>query len=154
MQALLTKRKFVLQKLNVGTQRIITFEIGLPSGVKRITGVIFTNTASFYSNRKIGTVCLQSLGASDVFLTMDVFDDLSQTTDEDLIGTYNLDFDGHFPYQTGNVPKRIPLEVDGRTEKVKGWFKPVINDDLDPFTFCIYLEYEEQKKLIETTVAP
>jgi hypothetical protein len=151
MQLLLTKRKYIIERLQVGKQRIITFEMALPSKVKRITGVVFTNTASFYSNRKVGTVSLQSLNADDVFVRVDVFDESNSLSSEQMTGINIANSEPLSSYVTGMVCRRIPLNVDGNTEKVKGWFKPLIDDELDPYEFCIYLEYEElEKTLIET----
>lgn len=90
---------------------------------------------------RLGTLTFQAMDNSDVFLSHDVFlDGVSEFGDAE-IQIPQPGFENDKAYITGDVPKAIPVTVEGDSSVIYGWFKA---DEFSyPYIIRIYLECEE-----------
>jgi hypothetical protein len=136
--------RFVILRLDINGLAYTPFEINLPSNIKKVTGLVITNSVGINTFQKLGTLCLQSQDESDVFFCDELYTN-TPFNDDPLL---NLEFN----ITTRNRPwddKRKPLsiEVNGDTTKITGWYKATYL--AAPYWVKITLEYEEVAKLIE-----
>lgn len=96
---------------------------------------------------KVGTISLQALDRNDVFLKEDIYVDGEKelTTDDLLMAQPGFDKDK--VWVTGNVPKLIPVMLDGDNPVIFGWVNSVSYPG--PVLVKIYVQYEEVEQLIE-----
>jgi hypothetical protein len=97
---------------------------------------------------RLGTITLQSLDDSDIFLKEDVFLDGEIDAGEMPCHIQDADpgFDSGQAWITGKVPAPIPVILEGDSTMIVGWFK---SDGLYPsFYLRIYIEYEEVEEMI------
>ena len=95
---------------------------------------------------KIGTITFQSNESSDVFYVADVYEAGIEETDENVIGIVPMQFEGVAAWVTGRVPKMKPVNVEGDTTILHGWFKGGVSGM--PYRLTIYVEYELTEELI------
>jgi hypothetical protein len=97
---------------------------------------------------RLGTLTLQSLDETDIFLKEDVYMDGVTDPGElpcDITGS-DPGFESGEAWLTGKVPEPIPVFVDGDSTTIVGWFK---GDGIFPtFYLKVYLEYEEVEEMI------
>jgi len=90
---------------------------------------------------RLGIVTLQALDSSDIFLKEDVFMDGETDPFELAASITEPGFDQDKAWVSGSVPKVIPVNVEGDTSIIIGWFN---GDSFSfPYTINIYIEYEE-----------
>jgi hypothetical protein len=97
---------------------------------------------------RLGTVTLQALDETDIFLKEDVFLDGEIDAGELPCHIQGADpgFDQGKAWLTGKVPEPIPVIVEGDSSMIVGWFK---GDGLFPaFKLKIYIEYEEVEEMV------
>lgn len=99
---------------------------------------------------RLGTLSFQTNDSSDVFLVEEVHENNVESSDENLIGMDDLQFDSDMPWITGRVPAMKPVTVEGDTTLIHAWFKgdPDSYRDDKPFVIRIYVEYEEAEELV------
>jgi hypothetical protein len=90
---------------------------------------------------RLGTLTLQALDKSDIFLKEDVFMDGVTDPAELSASIAEPGFDQDKAWVSGSVPKVIPVIVEGDTSVILGWFKG--DNYTSPYTIKIYIEYEE-----------
>jgi len=95
---------------------------------------------------KIGTITFQSNGSSDVFCVFDVYEAGIEASDENLIGILPMQFEGVAAWVTGLVPKMKPVNIEGDTAILHGWFQGGISGM--PYRLTIYVEYELAEELL------
>jgi hypothetical protein len=99
---------------------------------------------------KIGTVTLQALDMTDIFLKENVFLDGIPREEENRAELTEPGFDTERVWVTGNAPKPIPVKVPGDVAIIYGWFNGVFNSPYAyPYTITIYVEYEEVEELLK-----
>ena len=141
------KTKTLIHPIAVNGESYITFEIKLPSHVEKITGVTLTNSVcntGFTS--AIGILSLQTNEESDLVLQTNIYQTGKGFSEMSLPNMAFLGADSEAAWFTGMRPKKLMLNVDGRTGTISGWYKPIYTGV--PYTVTIYLEYElmEEKK--------
>lgn len=144
------KRRYLIHKLEIAAGTVyMPFEIKLPATIKKVTAIAFTNTANNVSGivEKLGTIGLISNDETDLFLALDIYDDELATTDEELAAMSPFQPESNKPWDTGKSPKFIPVNIDGDSGVISGWFKAKAVDT--GFTLHIYIEYEEMDELIK-----
>jgi hypothetical protein len=94
---------------------------------------------------KLGSITFQALDNSDVFLSEEVFLDGVDTLGE--MQMPQPGFENDKAWITGNGPKVIPVNVDGDTSIIYGWFRG--EEFSYPYIIRIYLECEEVEELKE-----
>lgn len=94
-----------------------------------------------------GTVSFQSGGREDVFQVIRVTEAGVASTDEVLMRIIDPQFEGDKAWVTGQVPEFIPVQVEGDTSVIRGWFKSELYEQ--EFALRIYIEYEEQEVLVD-----
>lgn len=93
-----------------------------------------------------GAIKFQSNGKQDVFLTLDVVSHDWLSSDEQMIGVNNFEFDSRSASVVG-VPLTFHLvNIEGDTDTIHAWFKS--NNFVNDFRLNIYVEYEEAEELI------
>lgn len=97
---------------------------------------------------RIGTLTLQAMDDSDIFLKEDVY--LDGLTDfgeaQCSIVPGEPGFEAGKAWETGSVPKMIPVLVEGDSSIILGWFK---SDGFFPSYFLkVYIEYEEVEEMV------
>jgi hypothetical protein len=94
---------------------------------------------------RLGTITFQVMDNSDVFLSEGVILDGVDEFGE--IQIPQPGFENDKAWISGNVPKMIPVHVDGDSAVIYGWF----NAETFPFPFIIkiYLECEEIEEIKE-----
>jgi len=95
---------------------------------------------------RIGTITFQSNESSDVFYVADVYEAGIEQTDENLIGIPPMQFEGVAAWVTGRVPKMTPVNIEGDTAVIHGWFKGGVSGM--PYRLSIYIEYELVEELL------
>lgn len=98
---------------------------------------------------KIGAITFQSNESSDVFYVADVYEAGMEQSDENLIGVIPMQFEGVAAWVTGRVPKMTPVNIEGDTAVIHGWFKGGVSDM--PYRLAIYVEYELAEELLPDT---
>lgn len=95
---------------------------------------------------KIGTITFQSNESSDVFYVADIYEAGIEQTDENLIGVIAMQFEGVAAWITGRVPKMTPVNIEGDTAVIHGWFKGGVSGM--PYRLTVYIEYELAEELL------
>lgn len=141
------KTKTLIQAIEVNGQPHISFEIKLPSHVKRITKVTLTNTVNDtgYSS-VLGVLSLQSNEKSDLVLQTEIFQDGNGFNDP--IDGFLMPFGSpsNAAWLGGKIVKNLRINIDGVTGSLNGWYKPVYI--ASPYTVRIYLTYEIMEEAI------
>jgi hypothetical protein len=95
---------------------------------------------------KLGTISLQALESTDVFLEADVYLDGITEAGEISATITEPGFDMDKAWVSGNVPKVIPVDVSGVSSVIYGWYKG--SSHPGPFKLKVYVQYEEVEELI------
>ena len=141
------KMKTLIQSIAVNGEPYITFEIKLPSHVKKLTGITLTNSVrdDAYSS-SLGVLSLQSNEECDLMLQTNIYQNGTAFNDptEPMVALFGADSEA--AWITGMRPKKLQLNVDGKTGTISGWYKPLYI--VSPYSVSMYLEYElmEEKK--------
>jgi hypothetical protein len=98
---------------------------------------------------RYGTIIFQANNSFDIFQVLEMRSEDSQVSDEALIKVKDLQFDSDKPWVTGNVPRMIPVNVEGDTIQIHALMKAECFSD--PYTLRIYVEYEEAEVLVNDT---
>jgi hypothetical protein len=99
---------------------------------------------------KVGTVTLQALDMTDIFLKENVFLDGINREEEERAELTEPAFDTNRAWVIGSVPKTIPVVVPGDVAIIYGWFNGVFNSPYPyPYTITVYVEYEEVDELLK-----
>jgi hypothetical protein len=97
---------------------------------------------------RLGTITLQALDDSDIFLKTDVYldgiTDPAETLEE--ISEPGLP-EQDLAWVNGSVPKVIKVNIEGDASIIEGWFKG--DNYTSPFRIQVYVEYEETEEVIE-----
>jgi hypothetical protein len=96
---------------------------------------------------RLGTITLQALDDSDIFLKTDVYLDGVTDPAEALEEISEPGFEQDFSWANGSVPKVIKVNIEGNASIIEGWFKG--NNYTSPFRIQVYVEYEETEEVIE-----
>lgn len=107
------------------------------------------NNTSCADGGRYGTISFQANNSLDIFQVLEMRSEDSQVSDEALIKVKDLQFDSDKPWVTGNVPRMIPVNVEGDTIQVHALIKAECFSE--PYTLRIYLEYEESEALVSET---
>jgi hypothetical protein len=97
---------------------------------------------------KLGTITLQALDDSDVFLSQDIYSDEQGEISDALVGIVSPGLDIEKAYVSGAVPKSTPVFVEADAAVIYGWFRS--EEFNDPFRIRIYLECEKVEGVEET----
>jgi len=95
---------------------------------------------------KLGTITFQAMDNCDIFLETDVYLDGVTDTSDTQATFSEAGIDTDKAWITGNVPRMIPVDVDGDTAVIYGWYKG--KSYPGPFKLKVYVEYEEVEELI------
>ena len=96
---------------------------------------------------RLGTITLQALDDSDIFLKADVYLDGVTDPAEALEEISEPGFEQDISWASGNVPKLMRVNVEGDASLIEGWFKG--DNYTSPFRIQVYVEYEEVEEIIE-----
>jgi hypothetical protein len=97
---------------------------------------------------KLGTITLQALDNSDVFLSQDIYSDEQGEISDAQIGISPPGLDIEKAYVSGTVPKSTPVFVEADAAVIYGWFRA--DEFASPFRIRIYLECEKVEGVEET----
>lgn len=97
---------------------------------------------------KLGTITLQALDNSDVFLSQDIYSDDQSELFDAQIGIIPPGLDMEKAYVSGAVPKSTPVFVEADASVIYGWFRA--DEFADPFRIRIYLECEKVERVEES----
>ena len=98
---------------------------------------------------RLGTVTLQTMDNSDLFLKEEVFLDGVTDPSEVQFGIQEPGFEAGKAWETGSVPSRIPVLVEGDASVITGWFSGDVQNFNGAFRIQVYIEFEEPDELFE-----
>ena len=104
------------------------------------------NNTSCVDGGRYGTISFQANNSLDIFQVLEVRKDDEAISDEALIKVKDLQFDSDMPWVTGNLPRLIPVNVEGDTIQIHALFKGECFDK--EYTLRIYVEYEEAETIV------
>jgi hypothetical protein len=148
--ALRIRRRYLIHELPIPLGTVyVPFEIKLPATIKNVTGIAYTNTADNITGKvsKLGTLGLISNDEADLFVCIDIYDDVLAPTDEEVAALLPLVPESNKPWITGKGPGFIKVLINGNTGIIVGWYKTPGIDAA--YTIKIYVQYEELDELIE-----
>jgi hypothetical protein len=141
------KKRFIITPLAIEQpERHKQFEIKLPAHVHKVSDIIIT-TFNANSAARLGTITLQTLNASDIFLKEDVYAEGEIISSELQTQIAEPGFGEDKAYISGRVPKPIEVNVEGDVGIIYGWY--VCDEVIEPYTVNIYVIYEETEQIIE-----
>jgi len=97
---------------------------------------------------RLGTITLQAFDESDIFLREDVYmDGVTDPREQQCEPVQEPGFEFNKAWETGHVPKEIPVFVEGDSSVIIGWFKSEMFPA--PFTIKVYIVYDDGDEVID-----
>lgn len=94
----------------------------------------------------LGMMSFQSNDQLDVFQVLEVQQSGISPSLENLLLIEDTQFESDRAWETGIVPKLIPVDVDGDTTVIHAWFRAETFDK--SFALRIYVEFEEAEVVV------
>lgn len=94
-----------------------------------------------------GLINFQANGKTDVFYVEQIFEEIMELSDEERFNIEDSQFDSDKAWVTGYTPRLKPLNIEGDTTVIHGWFKGESHNR--SFVITIYVACEMTEELVE-----